>query len=136
MKRSARAHLWLPVAALSIGIGWGVALGCASSASQLPSSELQPPAESGAVSTSDLLARVGQAYERGLDQISDAESDLLMDDLGVLGRRAGAGDAAAFRGLARMKRGFSVWWCWRWKLATKMFVHAPRLRHRGERRLC
>jgi hypothetical protein len=102
VKNSAKVRLWLPVAVLSIGIGWGVALGCASSASQLPSSELQPPAESGAVSTPELLARVGQAYERGLGQLSDAESDLLMDDLGVLGRRAGAGDAAAFRGLAAL----------------------------------
>ncbi len=102
VKNSAKVRLWLPVAALSIGIGWGVALGCANSTSQLPSSESQPPAESGAMSTPELLARVGQAYERGLDQISDAESDQLMDDLGDLGRRAGAGDAAAFRGLAAL----------------------------------
>ncbi len=102
VKNSAKVRLWLPVAVLSIGIGWGVALGCANSASQLPSSQSQPPAESGAVSTPELLARVGQAYERGLGQLSDAESDQLMDDLGDLGRRAGAGDAAAFRGLAAL----------------------------------
>lgn len=99
VKNSARERLWLPVAALSIGIGWGVALGCANSASQLPSSQSQPPAESGAVSTPELLVRVGQAYERGLGQLSDAESDLLMDELSDLGLRAGTGDAAAFHGL-------------------------------------
>ncbi|ARU43409.1 hypothetical protein CCB81_04250 [Armatimonadetes bacterium Uphvl-Ar2] len=54
------------------------------------------------MSTPELLARVGQAYERGLGQLSDAESDQLMDDLGDLGRRAGAGDAAAFRELAAL----------------------------------
>jgi len=102
VKNSAKVRLWLPVAVLSIGIGWGVALGCANSASQLPSSQSQPPAESGAVSTPELLARVGQAYERGLGQLSVAESDQLMDDLGDLGRRAGAGDLDAFRGLAAL----------------------------------
>lgn len=102
MKRSAKVRLWLPVATLSIALGWGVILGCANKASQLPSSESQPPAESGVVSTPELLARVGKAYERGLDQLSDGESDQLMDDLSDLGRRAGAGDAAAFRGLAAL----------------------------------
>lgn len=52
--------------------------------------------------THDVLERAKQSYERGLDQLSDAESNLLMDDLGVLGRRAGAGDLVAFRGLAAL----------------------------------
>lgn len=52
--------------------------------------------------THDVLERVKQSYERGPGQIPDTESDQLMDDLGVLGRRAGAGDTVAFRGLAAL----------------------------------